>query len=85
MGFWTVECRTAFELVKNKLLTKPVSKLYDPKLPLHVFCDASLNAIAILKQPDNSGTLHPVSYLSRTYVIMKKFLYHRIGMLGHGR
>ncbi|GFW34770.1 transposon Tf2-8 polyprotein [Trichonephila clavipes] len=64
---WTAECQTAFELLKNKLITKPVLQLYDPKLPLHVFCDASLKAIgAILKQPDNSGTLHPVSFHSRT-------------------
>ncbi|GFS49380.1 retrovirus-related Pol polyprotein from transposon 17.6 [Trichonephila clavipes] len=63
---WTAECQTAFELLKTKLVTKPVLQLYDPKLSLHVFCDASLNAIgAILKQPDNSGTLHPVSYHSR--------------------
>ncbi|GFV46237.1 retrovirus-related Pol polyprotein from transposon 297 [Trichonephila clavipes] len=56
-----------FELLKNKLITKPVLQLYDPKLPLHVFCDASMKAIgAILKQPDNSGTLHPVSFHSRT-------------------
>ncbi|GFV07544.1 transposon Tf2-11 polyprotein [Trichonephila clavipes] len=64
---WTAECQTAFELLKNKLITKPVLQLYDPKLPLHVFCDASLKAIgAILKGPDNSGTLHPVSFHSRT-------------------
>ncbi|GFT29424.1 transposon Tf2-6 polyprotein [Trichonephila clavipes] len=64
---WTAECQTAFELLKNKLITKPVLQLYDPKLPLNVFCDASLKAIgAILKQPDNSGTLHPVSFHSRT-------------------
>ncbi|GFX59320.1 transposon Tf2-9 polyprotein [Trichonephila clavipes] len=64
---WTAEFQTAFELLKNKLITKPVLQLYDPKLPLHVFCDASLKAIgAILKQPDNSGTLHPVSFHSRT-------------------
>ncbi|GFW29443.1 hypothetical protein TNCV_743851 [Trichonephila clavipes] len=64
---WTAECQTAFELLKNKLITKPVLQLYDPKLPLHVFCDVSLKAIgAILKQPDNSGTLHPVSFHSRT-------------------
>ncbi|GFV44126.1 transposon Tf2-9 polyprotein [Trichonephila clavipes] len=65
--YWTAECQTAFELLKNKLITKPVLQLYDPKLPLHVFCDASMKAIgAILKQPDNSGTLHPVSFHSRT-------------------
>ncbi|GFW17500.1 retrovirus-related Pol polyprotein from transposon 17.6 [Trichonephila clavipes] len=64
---WTAECQTAFELLKNKLITKPVLQLYDPKLPLHVFCDTSLKAIgAILKQPDNSGTLHPVSFHSGT-------------------
>ncbi|GFX20714.1 transposon Tf2-9 polyprotein [Trichonephila clavipes] len=64
---WTAECQTAFELLKNKLITKPVLQFYGPKLPLHVFCDASLNATgAILKQPDNSGTLHSVSYHSRS-------------------
>ncbi|GBM21911.1 Transposon Tf2-9 polyprotein [Araneus ventricosus] len=64
---WTAECQEAFELLKNKLVTKPVLQLYDPKLPLHVFCDASQVAIrAILKQPDSSGNLHPVSYHSRT-------------------
>ncbi|GBM16923.1 Transposon Ty3-I Gag-Pol polyprotein [Araneus ventricosus] len=64
---WTAECQKAFELLKNKLVTKPVLQLYDPKLPLHVFCDASQVAIgAILKQPDSSGNLHPVSYHSRT-------------------
>ncbi|GBO26401.1 Transposon Tf2-6 polyprotein [Araneus ventricosus] len=64
---WTAECQEAFELLKNKLVTKPVSQLYDPKLPLHVFCNASQVAIgAILKQPDSSGNLHPVSYHSRT-------------------
>ncbi|GBN77842.1 Retrovirus-related Pol polyprotein from transposon 297 [Araneus ventricosus] len=64
---WTAEFQEAFELLKNKLLTKPVLQLYGPKLPLHVFCDASQVAIgAILKQPDSSGNLHPVSYHSRT-------------------
>ncbi|GFS65102.1 transposon Tf2-9 polyprotein [Trichonephila clavipes] len=61
---WTAECQTAFELLKNKLITKPVLQIYDPKLPLHVFCDASLKAIgAILKQPDNSVTKFPPAYL----------------------
>ncbi|GBM89258.1 Retrovirus-related Pol polyprotein from transposon 297 [Araneus ventricosus] len=64
---WTAEFQKAFELLRNKLVTKPVLQLYDPKLPLHVFCDASQVAIeAILKQPHSSGNLHPVSYHSRT-------------------
>ncbi|GBM23096.1 Transposon Ty3-I Gag-Pol polyprotein [Araneus ventricosus] len=64
---WTAECQEAFELLKNKLVTKPVLQFYDPKLPLHVFCDASQVAIGtILKQPDSSDNLHPVSYHSRT-------------------
>ncbi|GFS65850.1 hypothetical protein TNCV_390771 [Trichonephila clavipes] len=73
---WTAECQTAFELLKNKLITKPVLQLYDPKLPLHVFCDASLKAIgAILKQPDNSGTPHPVYlFILELYVSMKKII-----------
>ncbi|GFX07094.1 transposon Tf2-9 polyprotein [Trichonephila clavipes] len=84
---WTAECQTAFELLKNKLITKPVLQLDDPKLPVHVFCDAFLNVIgATLKQPDNSGTLHPVSYHSRTLRdYEKKLLYHRIEMFGHIR
>ncbi|GFS63340.1 hypothetical protein TNCV_2308731 [Trichonephila clavipes] len=64
---WTAECQTTFESLKNKLITKPVLQLYDPKLPLHVFCDSSLKAIgAILKQPDSVGTIHLISYHSRT-------------------
>ncbi|GFS61134.1 uncharacterized protein TNCV_4956291 [Trichonephila clavipes] len=82
---WTAECQTAFELLKNKLITKLVLQLYDPKLPLHVFCDASLNAIgASLKQSDNSGTLY-TGVILELNVIMKKLFYHRIGMFGHGR
>ncbi|GBN90069.1 hypothetical protein AVEN_160514-1 [Araneus ventricosus] len=47
-----------FKLLKNKLVTKPVLQLYDPKLPLHVFCDPSQVAIgAVLKQPDSSETI----------------------------
>ncbi|GBN02709.1 Transposon Ty3-I Gag-Pol polyprotein [Araneus ventricosus] len=70
---WTAECQEAFELLKNKLVTKPVLQLYDPKLPLHVFCDASQVAIgAVLKQPDSSGNLHSVSYHSRTLRIYEK-------------
>ncbi|GBN35683.1 Retrovirus-related Pol polyprotein from transposon 17.6 [Araneus ventricosus] len=70
---WTAECQEAFELLKNKLGTKLVLQLYDPKLPLHVFCDASQVAIgAILKQPDSSGNLPPVSYHSRTLCSYEK-------------
>ncbi|GBN08318.1 Transposon Ty3-G Gag-Pol polyprotein [Araneus ventricosus] len=55
------------KMLKNKLVTKPVLQLYYPKLPLHVFCDAFQVAIgAVLKQPDSSGNLHPMSYHSRT-------------------
>ncbi|GFW59503.1 transposon Tf2-6 polyprotein [Trichonephila clavipes] len=84
---WTAECQTAFELLKNKLVTKPVLQLYDLKLPFHVFCDASLNTIGtVLKQPDISSSLHPVSYHSRTLCdYEKKLLYHRIGMFGPSR
>ncbi|GBN09004.1 Transposon Ty3-I Gag-Pol polyprotein [Araneus ventricosus] len=64
---WTAECQEAIELLKNKLVTKPILQLYEPKLPLHVFCDASQVAIrAILKQPDSSSNLHRGSYHSRT-------------------
>ncbi|GFW16529.1 retrovirus-related Pol polyprotein from transposon 297 [Trichonephila clavipes] len=73
---WTAECQTAFELLKNKLITKPVLQLYVPKLPLHVFCDASLKAIGIiLKQPDNSLVLFTqYLFILELYVNMKKII-----------
>ncbi|GBN52847.1 Transposon Tf2-6 polyprotein [Araneus ventricosus] len=75
---WTVECQEAFELLKNKLVTKPVLQLYDPKLPLHVFCDASQVAIwAILKQPDSSGNLHRSHIIQELYVVMKRIIASR--------
>ncbi|GBM46244.1 Transposon Ty3-I Gag-Pol polyprotein [Araneus ventricosus] len=69
----TAECQDAFELLKNKLVTKPVLQLYGSKLTLRVFCDAS--QVAILKQTDSSGNLHPVSYYSRTLRSYEKNYY----------
>lgn len=63
---WTEDCQEKFELLKNILISKPVLQLYNSKLPIHVFVDASQIAVgAVLKQPDVNGVLHPIAYHSR--------------------
>ncbi|XP_035232836.1 uncharacterized protein LOC118204639 [Stegodyphus dumicola] len=52
---WDDQCQTAFDELKNILISKPVLQLYDPNKPCHVFVDASQIAVgAVLKQPDES-------------------------------
>lgn len=64
---WTEQCQKSFEALKEKITSKPVLKLFDPKLPCHLFVDASTIGVgAVLKQESEDGTLHPIAYHSRT-------------------
>ena len=56
----------SFEEIKQALLSAPVLKFVDPKLPFVLQVDASAYAVGgVLMQPGESGTLHPVGYFSR--------------------
>lgn len=51
--------------MKNCLISKPILLLFNHKLPVHIFVDASQIAVgALLKQTDVSIILHPVAYHS---------------------
>lgn len=63
---WTQECEDAFTEAKRFLCTKPVLAIFDYDKEIIIETDASGAGIAAtLKQPDETGLLHPVSYFSR--------------------
>lgn len=68
---WTEECHKAFEKMKNFLSTQPTLAIIDPKLPIHIYTDASLQDLgAVLKQPQpkeetKTEMEKPVAYFSK--------------------
>lgn len=57
--------RQAFQMLKQKLATPPVLKIFNPQLKTELHTDASAVALsAILMQQHDTG-LHPVHYMSR--------------------
>ena len=66
---WTIDCRDAFEQLKDLLCSAPVLA-YPQFGPGHQFTletDASLTGLgAVLSQRNEKGQLHPVAYASRT-------------------
>lgn len=63
---WTERCQETFETLKNLLISKPILQLYDVNKECHLYVDASKKQIgAVLKQVDEHGVLHPISYHSR--------------------
>ncbi|GFW91865.1 transposon Ty3-G Gag-Pol polyprotein [Trichonephila clavipes] len=64
---WTDECQNVFEKLKESLRTKPILHLYDSDLTCDAFVDGLQKSVgAVLKQPNASNVLHPISYHSRT-------------------
>lgn len=57
--------------MKNLLCTQPILAIFDPKLPIYIYTDASLQGIgAVLKQPQTIEETEkinekPVAYFSR--------------------
>ena len=63
---WTPECDRSFNQIKDYLCSSPILAIYDQSREVFIFSDASDQGIgAILKQPDEEGTLHPVAYFSK--------------------
>lgn len=63
---WDSNCQNSFQKLKDALISKPILRIYDPTLPLHMFVDASQSGVgAVLKQPDKDDFLHPIAYYSR--------------------
>lgn len=65
---WSVECQTAFELIKNVLCSQPVLEIFDQNLPINIYTDASLEGVgAILKQTQLDGKERRVAYFSKKF------------------
>lgn len=63
---WTEDCKASFDRIKDLLCRQPILGIFDPKLPINIYTDASLKGIgAILKQPQMDGEDKPIAYFSK--------------------
>lgn len=63
---WSKECQDAFEMIKERLCSKPILAIFDPDLPIFIYTDASIRGIgAVLKQKQNDGEEKPCAYFSK--------------------
>lgn len=70
---WTDQQEEAFNLLKEKLTTKPILKYPDFSKKFILLTDASEIALgAILSQKDDEGKEHPILYDSRTLNVHEK-------------
>ena len=64
---WEPHHQRAFEDLKCEISDKSLLHYFDPKRPIYMHCDASLQGIgAALLQPDATGNLVPVVYASKS-------------------
>lgn len=63
---WTPACQTAFDTLKEKLLTAPVLVFPNFQKPFILATDASNQAIGAVLSQEIDGEEHPVAYASRT-------------------
>lgn len=70
---WSQKCEESFNKIKQYLSSEPVLAIFDPKLPIYIFTDASKEGVgAILKQPQKDNTLKPVFYFSKKLTASQK-------------
>jgi RNase H-like domain found in reverse transcriptase/Reverse transcriptase (RNA-dependent DNA polymerase)/Integrase zinc binding domain len=63
---WTSSCQTAFDALKQAVVSAPILRHFDRCKTCYVECDASDYVTAgVLSQKDDEGILHPVAFFSR--------------------
>lgn len=63
---WTERQENAFQSLKDYLCARPVLQVFDPNKLIYIYTDASgVGVAAVMKQEDEDGILHPVSYFSK--------------------
>jgi len=65
---WTKGCQDAFQTLKERFISAPILKWFDPDKRIIVETDSSdYVSGGILSQPDDDNILHPVAYFSRKH------------------
>ncbi|GBG84591.1 hypothetical protein CBR_g38874 [Chara braunii] len=62
---WCAKCETAFQALKEALVSHPVLHIADPNLTFVVTTDASQFGIGAVLQQDDGDGLHPLEYYSK--------------------
>uniref|UniRef100_A0A8H7MY12 Reverse transcriptase domain-containing protein n=1 Tax=Bionectria ochroleuca TaxID=29856 RepID=A0A8H7MY12_BIOOC len=63
---WDDKQQEAFNKIKNRILSEPVLRMFDPTREVELETDASDYAIGVqLGQRDDKGVLHPVAFFSK--------------------
>ncbi|GBG75316.1 hypothetical protein CBR_g19948 [Chara braunii] len=62
---WCEKCETAFQALKEALLSHPVLRIADPNLTFVVTTDASQFGIGVVLQQDDGDGLRPLEYYSK--------------------
>ncbi|GBG91621.1 hypothetical protein CBR_g52655 [Chara braunii] len=62
---WCEKCETAFQALKEALVSHPVLRIADPKLTFVVTTDASQFGIGAVLQQDDGDGLRPLEYYSK--------------------
>lgn len=42
---WSDECQQSFDTIESLLCSKPILEIYDPKLAIYIYTDASIKGI----------------------------------------
>ena len=64
-GFlWNAQCQSAFDTLRQKLITLPISAYADFKIPFTVSTDASATAIGAILSQAQDGTERVLAYCS---------------------
>ncbi|GBG88300.1 hypothetical protein CBR_g46867 [Chara braunii] len=74
---WCEKCETAFQALKEALVSHPVLRIADPNLTFVVTTDASQFGIGAVLQQDDGDGLHPLEYYSKRMPSHKRTKVHR--------
>lgn len=90
LRIWSEECQSTFEKLKSYLMSTPVLAIFDPKLSITLYTDASLEGMrAILKQTQPNGEEKPVAYFSKKLSDAQKkkkgYLHRNFGSVRSGK
>ena len=63
---WSAACETAFQQLKQRLVSAPILRHYDPSLPTRVETDASDGVLGAVLTQYHGKCWHPVAFFSKT-------------------